>query len=92
MAKNCVGWCLPHLVRSSSGVPQGSSFGPLFFVVFISDLPEVALPGNTIALFADDCKTSRVIDDVGDQVCFQQDLDNLHLWSIRNAMVFNVKK
>ena len=74
-----------------SGVPQGSILGPLFFVVFISDLPDVVLPGNTIALFADDCKISRVIDDASDQFCFQRDLDNLHQWSIRNAMVFNVK-
>ena len=41
---------------------------------------------------ADDCKTSRVIDDAGDQVCFQRDLENLHQWNICNAMAFNVKK
>ena len=75
-----------------SGVPQGSILGPLFFAVFISDLPDVVLPGNIIAPFADDCKTSRIIDDASDQVCFQQDLDNLLQWSIRNAMAFNVKK
>ena len=28
---------------------------------------------HTIALFADDCKTSRVIDEAGDQFCFQRD-------------------
>jgi len=75
-----------------SGVPQGSILGPLFFVVFISDLQEVVLPGNAIALFADDCKTSRVIHHASYQVCFQRDLDNLLQWSIRNAMAFNVKK
>ena len=75
-----------------SGVPQGSILGPLFFAVFISDLPDVVLSGNIIALFADDCKTSRIIDDASDQVCFQQDLGNLPQWSIRNAMAFNVKK
>ena len=37
-------------------------------------------------------KISRVIDDVSDQPCFQQDLDNLHQWSIRNAMQLSVKK
>ena len=71
---------------------MGPILGPLFFVVFISDLPDVALPGNTIALFADDCKISRVIDDASDQFCFQRDQDNLHQWSIHDAMVFNVEK
>ena len=76
----------------SSGVPQGSLLGPLFFVIFISDLPEVVLPGSTIALYADDCKCSRIIDTAGDLELFQQDLDSLHRWSVRNFMNFNVKK
>ena len=60
----------------SSGVPQGSLLGPLFFVIFISDLPELVLPGSTIALYADDCKCSRIIDTAGDLELFQQDLDS----------------
>ena len=76
----------------SSGVPQGSLLGPLFFVIFISDLPEVVLPGSTIALYADDCKCSRIIDTAGDLELFQQDLDSLHQWSVRNFMNFNAKK
>ena len=44
-----------------SGVPQGSLLGPLFFAIFISDLPDVVMPENTVALYADDCKTSRVV-------------------------------
>ena len=76
----------------SSGVPQGSLLGPLFFVIFISDLPKVVRPGSTIALYADDCKCSRIIDTVGDLELFQQDLDSLHQWSVPNFMHFNVKK
>ena len=76
----------------SSGVPQGSLLGPLFFVIFISDLPEAVLPGNCIALYADDCKSSRIINSASDQTMFQEDLDNLHRWSLHNAMGFNVRK
>ena len=50
----------------SSGNPQGSLLGPLFFVIFFSDLPEVVLPGSTIDLYADDCECSRIIDTTGD--------------------------
>ena len=75
-----------------SGVPQGSLLGPLFFVIFISDLPDVVMAGNTIALYADDCKTSRVINCSSDHQVFQSDLDNLYSWNQQNLMEFNVKK
>jgi len=61
-------------------------------VIFISDLPDVVMPGNTIALYADDCKTSGVVSYPSDQQDFQCDLDNLCEWSQRNLMDFNVKK
>ena len=70
---------------------MGSIFGPFFFVVLISDLPDDVLTGSTIALFSDDCKISRVIDDASDQPCFQRDLDNLHQCSIRKPWIFMLK-
>ena len=51
---NCSTW-----LNIPSGVPQGSISGPLFFVIFISDLPEVVSVGNTLAMYADDCKPVR---------------------------------
>ena len=66
--------------------------GHFFFVIFISDLLEVVMPGNTIAVYADDCKTSRVITCLSDYPLFQSDLDNLYLWSQQNLMDFNIKK
>ena len=74
-----------------SGVPQGSLLGPLFFVLFISDLSEVVMLGNRMALYVDNCKTSRVINCPSDQHALQSDLNNLYIWSERNLLDFNVK-
>ena len=80
------------LSEITSGVPQGSILGPLFFVIFINDLPDVVCSDNTIALYADDSKMFRVIDCDEDLIYFQEDLDKLHQWSQRNQMDFNTKK
>ena len=58
-----------------SGIPQGSILGPLFFVIFINDISEVVSPGNAIALYADDSKSSRIIECINDQTIFQEDLN-----------------
>lgn len=58
----------------SSGVPQGSLLGPLFFMMFINDMPDVVSPTSLVALYADDCKTSRVIQHPCDHESLQDDL------------------
>ena len=49
-----------------SGIPQGSVLGPLSFVIFISDMPDV-VKENICKLFADDCKLYGIIDSDIDQ-------------------------
>ena len=61
-------------------------------MTFISDLPDVVMPGNTIALYVDDCKRSRVINCPSYQCEFQPDLDNLYAWNQKNLMDCKVKK
>ena len=65
----------------TSGFPQGNILGPLLFVIFINDLPDV-LPGETnSALYADDTKLYRNIQSVADCACLQQASTNLDTWS-----------
>ena len=76
----------------SSGVPQGSILGPLLFIVYANDLPDYAINGSTLALFADDSKLYRTMVSDLSLVILQHDLDSLFKWSMDWHMTFNVAK
>ena len=73
-----------------SGVPQGSVLGPLLFLVFINDLPELVT--NFCKLFADDIKLIGIVKNSLDQKILQEDIDKLVRWSKRWNMEFNEGK
>ena len=70
-----------------SGVPQGSVLGPVLFIIYINDLPDIV--SSTVKIFADDTKLYNK-----DSNCdiIQQDLDALFVWSTQWQLVFNVEK
>ena len=74
----------------TSGVPQGSVLGPLLFVLFVNDLPDVV--HCSVKLFADDTKLYCLgSGEIGRQQ-LQHDLDALVDWSDLWQLPFNEAK
>ena len=65
----------------TSGVPQGSILGPLLFLIFINDMPNVISKETSLSLFADESKCFRLILGRDDGNKLQDDLNKLFQWS-----------
>lgn len=75
-----------------TGVTQGSTLGPLLFVMYINSLPSIVKNSNTI-LFADDTVIFHPIKEPASSYDpIQNDLDLLHLWCRFNRLEINTGK
>ena len=69
-----------------SGVPQGTVFGPLLFLLYINDITTNI--DSEIRLFADDCVCYREIKGTKETVKLQEDIDRLGSWAREWGMGF----
>ena len=74
----------------TSGVPQGSVLGPILFIYYINDMPDVV--ECFIKIFADDAKVSNEITSFEDSVKLQGSLNNLSSWAGDWGVDFNCSK
>lgn len=86
-----VGNCLSKPFLASSGVPQGSNLGPLFFTFFINDLPSCVMHSSSL-IFADDFKIFKPIARPEDSLLLQEDLCSVAGWFESNKMTLNMDK
>jgi len=70
----------------TSGVPQGSVLGPLLFVLYINNLPDIIR--CNLDVFADDSILSIITSEC-DATELQRNLDKTQEWSIAQFLKLN---
>ena len=73
-----------------SGVPQVSALGPVLFLAYINDLPDIV--SSSVKIFADDINIFRKTDCDEEAVALQRDINAVMTWSSSWQLPFNIQK
>ena len=74
-----------------SSTPQGTCLGPLLFLIFINDLPDI-ITQSSAYLFADDCKLHFAFKKGQNPDVLQNDLLKIQKWSSEMQLSLSVTK
>ena len=81
------------MTTATVGVPQGSILGPLFFIIFMNDMPLNTGSDDPVNMYADDSTGSASGKSlVHLEASFNNDLGNVLQWCDVNRMVINTDK
>ena len=88
----CVNGKTSNIDNLSHGVPQGSILGPLLFLIFINDLPNI-FPIAHFVLYADDANiivTGKTVEEIENKINFL--IPALTKWAGLNSLKLNTTK
>jgi Reverse transcriptase (RNA-dependent DNA polymerase) len=68
--------CVSKEIKVTSGVPQGSHLGPLWFIWFVNDIAQI-FKYERVLFYADDMKLYHPVGSSQDCLKIQSDLDQL---------------
>ena len=86
--------CYSEWAEVISGIPQGTILGPILFIIYINDLPEICeqFARRPIYLFADDAKLFKHVICDEDHKALQLGLNDLQDWSNKWLFKLNMLK